>query len=235
LGKLLAPEASTRASHPVLTNRGPKGLFFKLVGVYGIAALLATLALRGANPWENLKLLGGDYLTGLLCLTGILGLAALRPRWASRVNCWRPLLWSFLAWLALVAGASPWITTEFVHLELSAARLWRLPWLSLSLLPFFLLDEQACRRMVQGLGTLRTLLFHLSTRFVVAIVLLLGFFIFSSGQFLVVLILPGLLLANLLCWCSTSWIYRKTGSVAASGIFGALAAAWFFSVFFAQL
>jgi len=235
LGERLATKTTARESHPARTRHGSKAFFFRLIGVYGIAASLATLTMLAMNPWESLKLLGGDYLTGLLCLTGIFGLAMLRPRCASSVNCWRPILWSVLACLALVVGCSPWITKEFVHLELSVARLWRLPWVVLSLLPFFILDEQACRRMVEGLGTARTCLLHLSTRCVLAIALLLGFFVLRSGQFLVILILLGLLLANLLCWCSAAWIYRKTGSVAASGIFGTLAAAWFFSVFFAQL
>jgi hypothetical protein len=78
-------------------------------------------------------------------------------------------------------------------------------------------------------------MFHLSTRFILAITLLLGFFVLRNGQFLVVLLLPGLLLTSLLCWCLAAWIHRKTGSIAASGLFGALATGWFFSVFFAQL
>ena len=54
------------------------------------------------------------------------------------------------------------------------------------------------RRSLQGLGTARIVMFHLSTRFILAIALLLGFFVLRNGQFLVVLILPGLLLASLL-------------------------------------
>ncbi|MCI0424072.1 MAG: hypothetical protein L0312_33495, partial [Acidobacteria bacterium] len=85
------------------------------------------------------------------------------------------------------------------------------------------------------LGGARLMLFHLSTRLILAIVVLLGFFVLRNGQFLVVLILPGLLLTGLLCWGLTAWIHRKTGSVAASALFASLATAWFFSVFFAQL
>ena len=35
------------------------------------------------QPVGRLRLLGGDYLTGLLCATGMVGLAALRPDWKS--------------------------------------------------------------------------------------------------------------------------------------------------------
>ncbi|HET6960976.1 MAG TPA: hypothetical protein VFJ27_00700, partial [Terriglobia bacterium] len=207
----------------------------RVVWAYAFAAALTILFLMRINPWERLGLLGGDYLTGLLCTAGVVGLAVLRPHWKSASNEWRALLCSLLAWLIFVLGCSPWITTEFVHLDLSATRFWRLPWISLSAVPFFALDELVSRRSLQGLGTARIVMFHLSTRFILAIALLLGFFVLRNGQFLVVLILPGLLLTSLLCWCLAAWIHRNTGSVAASGLFGALATGWFFSVFFAQL
>ena len=212
----------------------PEGRF-TLVGVYTFAASLAALFLLWVNPWGRLGLMGGDYLTGLLCATGVVGLAVLRPEWKSAGDEWKALLCSLLAWVILVAGCSPWITAEFVHLDLNSIRFWRFPWISLSVLPFFVLDEQVCRRMLQGLSTARIVMFHLSTRVILAIALLLGFFVLRNGQFLVVLILPGLVLTSLLCWCLAAWIHRKTGSVAASGLFGALATGWFFSVFFAQL
>jgi len=208
---------------------------FRVVWTYAFAAAVANLFLMRVNPWERLGLLGGDYLTGLLCATGVVGLATLRPDWKSANHEWRAVLCSLLAWLILVLGCLPWITTEFVHLDMSSTRFWRLPWISLSVLPFFLLDELVSRRSLQGLGSARIVMFHFSTRFILAIALLLGFFVLRNGQFLVVLILPGLLLTSLLCWCLAAWIHRNTGSVAASGIFGALATGWFFSVFFAQL
>lgn len=207
----------------------------RLVWVYAFAGLLATVSLLGMNPWARLALMGGDYLTGLLCVTGVLGLVMLRPEFSSPGHAWQALLCSFLAWLILVVAWSPWITAEFVHLDLNFVRIWRFPWILLSVLPFFVLDELICRRLLQGLSKSRLVMFHLSTRFVLAITLLVGFFFLRNGQFLVVLILPGLLITSLLCWCLAAWIHRKTGSVAASGLFGALATGWFFSVFFAQL
>lgn len=208
---------------------------FRLVWVYAFAGLLATVSLLGMNPWARLGLMGGDYLTGLLCVTGVLGLAVLRPECNSPGNAWQALLCSALAWLILAVGCSPWITAEFVHLDLNFVRFWRFPWILLSVLPFFVLDEWICRRLLQGISKSRLVMFHLSTRFILAITLLVGFFVLRNGQFLVVLILPGLLLTSLLCWCLAAWIHQKTGSVAASGLFGALATGWFFSVFFAQL
>ena len=229
---LLMPGRMEPSSNPF--SSVPKRRF-TLVWVYAFASPLAVLFLLWMNPWERLGLLGGDYLTGLLCATGVLGLTALQPEWKNADGKWQALLCSLLAWLILVVGCSPYITAEFVYLDLNAIRFRLFPWISLSVLPFFILDEQVCRRMLQDLSTARIVMFHLSTRFILAITLLLGFFVLRNGQFLVVLLLPGLLLTSFLCWCLTAWIYRKTGSVAASGVFGALATGWFFSVFFAQL
>ncbi len=72
--------------------------------MYAFAASLAVLFLMWINPWERLGLMGGDYLTGLLCATGIVGLAVLRPDWKSADDEWRALLCSLLAWLILVVG-----------------------------------------------------------------------------------------------------------------------------------
>ena len=224
-----------RREHSSNSTLSPIEGELRVVWAYAFAAALTILFLMRINPWERLGLLGGDYLTGLLCTAGVVGLAVLRPHWKSANNEWRALLCSLLAWLIFVLGCSPWITTEFVHLDLSAIRFWRLPWISLSVVPFFALDELVSRRSLQGLGTARIVMFHLCTRFILAIALLLGFFVLRNGQFLVVLVLPGLLLTSLLCWCLAAWIHRNTGSVAASGLFGALATGWFFSVFFAQL
>lgn len=229
---LVMPRRREPSSHRLTI--APEGQI-TIVWVYAFAASLGALFLRWMNPWGRLGLMGGDYLTGLLCTTGIVGLVVLRPEWKGAEDEGHALLCTLLAWLILVVSCSSSISAEFVHLDLTSTRLWRLPWISVSVLPFFILDEQVCRSRLQGSSTARIVLFHLSTRFLLAIAVLLGFFVLRNGQFLVVLILPGLLLTSLLCWCLAGWIHRKTGSVAASGLFGALATGWFFSVFFAQL
>ena len=208
---------------------------FRVVWVYAVGASLATVCLLWINPWVRLALMGADYLTALLCITGVLGLAILRPKLRLTAGLWRALVCSLLAWLVLVMACAPWITAEFVHLDLSSSRLRKFPLVFLSVLPFFFLDEQISRRLLQGLNRARLVMLHLASRFVLAITLLLGFFVLRNGQFLVVLILPGLLLTSLLCWCMAAWIHRETDSVAASALFAALSTGWFFSVFFAQL
>jgi len=214
---------------------GPSENGFKLVLPYAFGASLATALLLWVNPWSRLGLMGGDYLSGFLFATGVLGFMGVRHKWELPADTWRALLCSVVAWLILALGVSPWITAQFVHLGMNPGRLWRFPWIALGVTPFFALDEYVCRRLLQGLSTTRMVMFHLSTRFALVIAVLTGFFVLRNGQFLLVLLLPGLLMTSFLGWSMTTWIHRKTGSALASALFSALATGWFFSVFFAQV
>lgn len=206
-----------------------------LLGICAVAGGLAVLVLLVFNPWERLGLLGGGYLSGFLCLLGLSACMVTKPPWReTRCTAWSAL-YAFLAVAVLAGLIAPLITQQFVHLNLAAHRLWRLPWIAASVLPFYWFDEWVCRRRLQGQGWVRLTLFSLSTRLVLAMLLLLGFFLLSNSQFLVVLILPGLLLMSVLCWLFAGWIHQKTGSLAASALFSALSTAWFFSVFFNQV
>jgi pimeloyl-ACP methyl ester carboxylesterase len=211
---------------------GGQGLF--LLWIYAGAGGAATLVLLAFNPWKPLNLMGGAYLSGFLFITGAIGCALTRPI-LQEIRCsGRSAGFSLLAVLILLGSVAPFVTSHFVHLELLLHRLWRFPWIAASVLPFYLFDEWVCRRRLQKLGWIRLTLFHLSTRLVLTMVLLLGFFVLKNSQFLIVLVLPGLLLTSFLCWCFAGWICRRTGSVAASTLFSTLTTAWFFSVFFNQ-
>jgi pimeloyl-ACP methyl ester carboxylesterase len=205
-----------------------------LLWIYAVGGGAATLVLLAFNPWKPLNLMGGAYLSGFLFIAGTLGCALARPVLYEMRCSGRGAFFSLLAVLLLLGLAAPYITAHFVHLELPFHRLWRLPWIAVSVLPFYLFDEWVCRRRLQGLGWIRLTLFHLSTRLVLAMILLLGFFVLKNSQFLVVLLLPGLLLTSVLCWCFAGWIYGRTGAVLASTLFCTLTTAWFFSVFFNQ-
>ena len=224
-----------RREHSINSFVSPIKGEVRVVWTYAFAAALAILFLMRVNPWERLGLLGGDYLTGLLCATGMVGLAALRPDWKSANYEWRALLCSLLAWLILVVGLLALDHNRVCSFgsELHAVLALALDFPKCA--AFLSSRRTGISPESKGLGRARIVMFHLSTRFILAMALLLGFFVLRNGQFLVVLILPGLLLTSLLCWCLAAWIHRNTGSVAASGLFGALATGWFFSVFFAQL
>src|SRR5262245_48569517 len=231
VGDLVMPEKTVPSF--LSTDVSVKG--FELVLPYAFGASLATVSFLWVNPWRRLGLMGGDYLSGFLFATGMLGFAGVRREWEVPADTWRALFCSVIAWLILALGCWPWITVQFVHLGINPGRLWRFPWIALSVLPFFALDEHVCRRLLQGLSATRMVMFHLSTRFVLAIAVLTGFFVLRSGQFLLVLLLPGLLMTSFFAWSMTTWIHRKTGSALASALFSALTTGWFFTVFFAQV
>jgi hypothetical protein len=129
----------------------------------------------------------------------------------------------------------PSISKYFVHCTLSLGRVWRVPIIALCLAPFYLFDEWASRCLMRPCSRANLLFFHLSSRLIIALVLLLGFFVLQNAQFLIVLVLPGLLGLSVLCWIYAGFIYNRTRSITASSLFSALSAACFFSAFFAQV
>jgi pimeloyl-ACP methyl ester carboxylesterase len=220
----LPPEGLQRSATP-----------WSLLFVYLVAAGSGEFILSVIDPWGRLRLMGGGYLTGWLCLMGLAGIVLSRVSWRAARVSWQALFSGLLGSALLTVLCAPALTSSFVHLNLSAGRLWRLPIILLSVLPFYLFDEHVCRNALKGLSRRRLTFFHLSTRLVLLIALLLGFFVFQNRQFLLVLILPGLFLISLVCWCLSGWVYRHTQSIGASALFSALGTAWFFSAFFAQL
>jgi pimeloyl-ACP methyl ester carboxylesterase len=201
---------------------------------YALAAGTAVIILLAFNPWSRLGLMGGSYLSGSLFVAGMLGCLLTKPLWRPATISWRSLGYGAMTALMLVLVFAPFISQYFVYLKLTPARLWRIPWILVSVFPFYLFDEWVVRSLLAQQGRLRLSLFHLCTRLILAIIQLVGFFVLKNGQFLVVLVLPGLLLTSILCWCLAGWIFRKTGSFAASALFSALTTTWFFSAFFNQ-
>jgi pimeloyl-ACP methyl ester carboxylesterase len=203
--------------------------------LYGVAGIVAVAFLLAFNPWDRLRLMGGGYLCGFLCLTGVLALSCRRPPAAMWFCSAADFVSVLLSVSFFVALAAPLFSSCFVHLTLSQVRFWRLPVVALSVYPFYLYDEWVSRRLITSFHVDRLLFFHFSTRLLLALVMILGFFILHNGQFLMVLLLPAMLLLSSLCWCQAWAVYSKTVSVGASATFSALLTAWFLSTFFAQI
>jgi hypothetical protein len=203
--------------------------------LYGLVGILSLVILLTFNPWNQLRLMGGGYLCGFLCLTGVLALSWQRPGrtiWSCSWVDFAAVLFSVVFFICL---AGPLFSRLLVHLTVSQSRFWRLPVISVSIYLFFLFDEWVSRRRIISSNRGKLVYFHLSTRFLLALILILGFFLLQNSQFLIVLILPVLLILSSLCWFQTWGVYSRTRSVAASAAFGALLTAWFLSVFFVQL
>ncbi len=203
--------------------------------IYGIAASLAALILLAWNPWARLGLMGGGYLSGFLCLTGFLALGLHRPPIDALRISLEELLCLCLSLLFLLFVVAPALSQNIFHVGLSHHRLWRLPWVILSVFPFYLFDEWICRNVRPLLGSTRFFLFHFSTRLILTLVLLLGFFVLQNNELLIVLILPGLLGLSVLCGCFSRWIFRRIPNITSIALFGALMTGWFFTTFFVQV
>jgi pimeloyl-ACP methyl ester carboxylesterase len=212
-----------------------KLLEIPMLCLYGLAGMLATLLLIWTNPWDRLHLMGGGYLSGFFCLTGLLALCFRRPQASSLKISASDFCLVFLSVACLVVFVVPSVSKYFVHCTLSLGRVWRVPIITLCLVPFYLFDEWASRCLMRSCSRAELLFFHLSSRLIFALVLLVGFFVLQNAQFLIVLVLPGLLGLSVLCWIYAGFVYNRTQSITASSLFSALSAAWFFSAFFAQV
>jgi pimeloyl-ACP methyl ester carboxylesterase len=209
--------------------------WFPPLWLYGLAGILSVALLLAFNPWDGLCLMGGGYLCGFLCLTGVLALCCQRPR-AAMLSCsWVDLVTVILSVVLFVYLAGPLFSRLFVHLAVSQARFWKLPIIAVSIYPFYLYDEWVSRHWITSSNLSKLLLFHFSTRLFLALVLIVGFFVLQNRQFLIVLILPAMLALTSLCWFQAWGVYRKTRSVTASAALSALLTAWFLSMFFVQV
>src|SRR5437867_5258597 len=234
---VLPPPPPSKGDFQERPKRAQPGPFDKAspLWAYGLAGALSVIALLGVNPWDRLNLMGGSYLAGFFFLTGMQALYYRPPRWDSFQISLVDLISVLLTVLLLALALAPAFSKYFVHVTLSGARLWRFPFVALSLFPFYFFDEWACRCLIVPYGRVKLLFFHFSSRLILALILILGFFVLQNTQFLIVLVLPGMLVLSTLCWCYAGMIYRKTESLTASALFSTLITAWFFSVFFAEL
>ncbi len=208
---------------------------FQIYGAYAVFSFLTLIALKGFNPWERLHLLGGGFLSGFLSITGM-ALFVWKTPSVQALNLSRKNVFCGLAGLLLlVLYPFGLISNHFAYLELTFLRGWRFPVITLSTLPFFLWDEWVFRHFLKLEGNWRLVSHFLSTRLILAISLMLGFFLLNNAQFLILLLLPGLAIMSLLAWIGAGWVFARTQSCAASALFTSLLTGWIFSAFFAQI
>ena len=208
---------------------------FQIYGAYALFSFLTLLMLKWFDPWDSLQLMGGGFLSGFLSITGIaLFLWKIPPVDAlsfSRIN----IVCCLTGFLLLVLYPLALISRYFAFLEMTPLRVWRLPIITLSTFPFFLWDEWVFRNFLGREGKWQLVLHFLSTRLILAISLMLGFFLLNNAQFLILLLLPGLAFLSLLGWIGSGWVFSRTQSCAASALFSSLLTGWIFSTFFVQI
>ena len=219
------------------TNSSPKNPVtgFQIYGAYALFSFLTLMVLKWFNPWDGLHLLGGGFLSGFLSITGITLLFWKTPSVQTLNLSAKSIVCVLAGFLFLLLYPFELISNHFAFLELTTQRGWRLPLIMISTLPFFLWDEWAFRNFLTLEGNWRLASHFVSTRLILAIFLMLGFFLLNNAQFLILLLLPGLAIMSLLSWVGSGWIFAKTQSCAASALFSSLLTGWIFSTFFAQI
>jgi len=198
-----------------------------------IAALATVLILWACVPLAFLHLYSGDYLASLLLVFGTL-LLALSWKCAGRSVHWQPraLLTAVMLGFAVMLGIGAWLNWQTADLWLNEPR-----WLRfIALLPimwlFCFAEEVILGPVFQGrLRVLRFFLF-LAVRAGLWLACLFAYYALTSGQVLLLILVPSLAMFSILQRLATDTVRRHTGSVTAAALFSAILAAWFIAAVF---
>jgi hypothetical protein len=97
------------------------------------------------------------------------------------------------------------------------------------------MDEWATRREFPQINSVNRWLFHLSSRCILALALMFGFFVLKNREFLIVLVLPALVGLGTMCCVYSGGAFRRTSNPWVSTFLSTLLTGWLISTFFAQL
>jgi pimeloyl-ACP methyl ester carboxylesterase len=209
---------------------------------YVIVALGTVGILSYWNPLRVLHLFQGDYFASFLLL---LGLALLVLHWNSLRNLFGPrasdgqparplyfplLVAAFAAFL-LHFLFTAWLDLTFSEAWLTAARWARFVPLFLAVLPYHAAEELLLGPASPGKG-MRRLLTALLFRSTAWAALIAAIFVLHSGEILLVLLAPPLILFCVLQRLGMNLVREVTASPAATALFGAILLAGFCLVVF---
>lgn len=192
-----------------------------------IGSALAVGILRFWIPLRPLRLVTGDYLGSFFLLTGLYLLFVSRGGLLGRVRA------GGTSWLAgpilsfaIVLGLGAWLNWRLYGAWMNAARWVRFVPLIFACLPYcfgeqILLGPIGCHR-----GIRRFMRFG-AFRLLAWIMLALAFLTFHNNQLLIILLAAILAVFSVFQYVGMAAVERRTGSPAATAIFGAILLAWF--------
>jgi hypothetical protein len=197
-----------------------------------IGSILAVVILQFWNPLRRIHLFQGDYLAGFLLLLAVplvvLHWSSIRSHFSGRLLGLLAAAFGAIMLLLLFTG---WLDLSLYEAWLTAAKWLRIPFLLIALLPYHLAEE-ALLGPVQTGKRWRRLALALSFRLISWAALLGGIFFLHSGQILMGLLAPYMALCNLIQRSGMDIVREKTGSAAATAVFGAILLAGFCLVIF---
>jgi pimeloyl-ACP methyl ester carboxylesterase len=210
---------------------------------WGVASLFAVALLAVFPHYGWLRLSNGSYLTTCLLIVGVALVLLVVPRgtafdWSFRGVISAIVLALIFAtlsrvWLAgTFADAASWMfrhtwvqTFSRVFLP-TAPRLLRLIPAALAVFPYVLAEEVALGPRLPGANWRRFGLF-VALRFELWLAMIAAVLITMNGEVLVGLLLPSFMAISVVQHYGSEVIRRRTGSLAAAAIFGAIIAACF--------
>jgi hypothetical protein len=195
-------------------------------------SILVVAIMHFWNPLRGIHLFQGDYLAGFLLLLAVplvvLHWSSIRSHFSGRLLGLLAAAFGAIMLLLLFTG---WLDLSFYEAWLTAAKWLRIPFLLIALLPYHLAEE-ALLGPVQTGKRWRRLALALSFRLISWAALLGGIFFLHSGQILMGLLAPYMALCNLIQRSGMDIVREKTGSAAATAVFGAILLAGFCLVIF---
>lgn len=216
------------ASEPALAP--PKAN--RLLVRWAVAAFFAVGVLKFWAPLQAVRLLTGGYLASFLLLAGAVLLALLWKEGRVAIHFdLRATATSCVLGLASVLACGAWLNWQLTDAWLNTARWLRFVPLVLVCLPYFAAEDLALGPPEAGRPLRRFGLF-LVLRLTLWLALVFALFASGSGQILVLLLSVYLAAISLLQRWGTDAVRRRTGSLAAAAMFGAILAAWFIAAIF---
>jgi hypothetical protein len=206
--------------------------WLRMFAEFTVGAILTVLLLRFWNPLRAIRLYQADYFASFFL---ILGIALLFLRWIflqERFPRWKSgLLRALFAGLILFLLFSAWLELSLYEAWLAPAKWLRFPFLFLALLPYHFAEE-ICLGPAAIRSAWRRFVLGLSLRMAGWGALVLGVFYLHSGEILIVLLGPYVVLMHLLQRRGMDLVRQETGSAAAAAVFGAILLAGFCLVIF---
>jgi pimeloyl-ACP methyl ester carboxylesterase len=199
---------------------------------FAAGSILIVLVLRYWNALKVIGLFEGDYLAGFVLL---LGCALIAMHWRSlRIvfgGSSRGILTGAFAAIVLHLLVTGWFELTFYEAWLTAEKWERFPFLLIALLPYHLVEEHLLGRLNLS-SRWHKLAAGMTLRFIGWGALMGGVLLLHSGEILIALLAPYLVIFNILQRTGMDMVHEECGSTAAAALFGAILATGFLLVIF---
>ncbi len=230
-GLILLFPAAVRATHLFSAPSAPSKLpvarpVMLLLAVTALSAVFSVLVLLFWNPLQPLHMVTADYLAGSMLVAGLAVLFIFRKdvRALLRFES-AALLRACFFGLATVVLFGLWVNWHLTDAWMSPGRWLRFVPLVLVLLPYQAAEEFLLALLPRQTFTLRVI-FFLALRVILWLAWIGALFFLQSGQILLLLLAPFLIVLSLLQRLATETVLHTTASRSAAALYGGILGAW---------